>query len=282
MSKIKSALFITLILTSIYLAGCKQEDTSIDEVTLKSNEIDNEDRKEPAMILNKELKKEAEAEEEIVYTELDEKFEIADMYTDPILMNQTKESISVVWFTEDEGSDNRVLLYELGKDKRPTRRVEAITSKLSHIRGGRTEADCDDASIKRDIYRHEAIVEFLDGNSQYDYCVASDEKASNIYSLKAAPESTEGLKILLTSDLQLKNMSAANIQKVYETVGNVDAVFTNGDIVDVPDRAYDWFDADNAFFRVMQGRAFDEIGGVKYQGAALLQNAPIYAALGLL
>ena len=49
-------------------------------------------------------------------------------------------------------------------------------------------------------------------------------------------------------------MSAANMQKVEETVGNVDAVLANGDLADVTDRAYDWFDADNAFFRVMQGQ----------------------------
>jgi len=44
------------------------------------------------------------------------------------------------------------------------------------------------------------------------------------------------LKILLTSDHQLKPMTAANLQKVVETVERVDAVFFVGDLVNVPDR----------------------------------------------
>ena len=32
----------------------------------------------------------------------------------------------------------------------------------------------------------------------------------------------------------------------------------------MPDRAYDWFDADSSFFRVLQGTSDREIGGVEY------------------
>ena len=88
------------------------------------------------------------------------------------------------------------------------------------------------------------------------------------------------MKILLTSDIQTKNMCAANIQKVYETVGQVDAILANGDIIDVPDRAYDWFDADSSFFRVMQGTSDRVISGEAYTGAELLQYAPLYASIG--
>ena len=88
------------------------------------------------------------------------------------------------------------------------------------------------------------------------------------------------MKILLTSDIQTKNMCAANYEKLYEAIGPVDAVLANGDIIDVPDRAYDWFDADSSFFRVLQGTSDREIGGVAYSGAPLLQNAPLYASIG--
>ena len=44
------------------------------------------------------------------------------------------------------------------------------------------------------------------------------------------------MKILLTSDIQTKNMCAANYEKLYEAIGPVDAVLANGDIIDVPDR----------------------------------------------
>jgi len=37
-------------------------------------------------------------------------------------------------------------------------------------------------------------------------------------------------------------MTAANLQKVVETVERVDAVFFVGDLVNVPDRASEWFD----------------------------------------
>lgn len=50
--------------------------------------------------------------------------------------------------------------------------------------------------------------------------------------------------------MQLKDMSAANMQKVVETVGNVDA--------------------DNAFFRVMQGRAAHKTNGVEYKGGEIV------------
>ena len=37
-------------------------------------------------------------------------------------------------------------------------------------------------------------------------------------------------------------MTPANLQKVVETVGRVDAVFFAGDLVNIPDRASEWFD----------------------------------------
>ena len=70
------------------------------------------------------------------------------------------------------------------------------------------------------------------------------------------------------------------MQKVVETVGNVDVVLANGDLADVTDRAYDWFDADNAFFRVMQGRAAHKTNGVEYKGGAIVQNAPLFTSIG--
>lgn len=70
------------------------------------------------------------------------------------------------------------------------------------------------------------------------------------------------------------------MQKVVETVGNMDAVLANGDLADVTDRAYDWFGADNAFFRVMQGCAAHKTNGVEYKGGAIVQNAPLFTSIG--
>lgn len=210
---------------------------------------------------------------------------VTQLLTDPILMNPTDDGVSVVWFTEEEGKNNTVILYEDGKTKSHTRTIKADTILLSRIRGGKTQENCDDPSIHTNVYRHEAYVDNLPKykgrmSEKVPYKVRSDKAESDIFSLQAKPQPGTDVKILLTSDLQGKPMCAANFEKAYETVGDVDAILANGDIVDVIDRAYDWFYADNAFFKVMTGKAEDKLGGVTYKGGAFLQNAPIYAALG--
>ena len=209
------------------------------------------------------------------------------LLTEPFLQVPGTTSVNVVWFTEGDSAPtgNKVLLYENGGGQPATREIEAETTKLSRIRGGSTEADCNDASIVRNIWRHEAVVTGLpmyygQADEKVPYRVVSGAAQSGLYTLQAQAQAGTPMKILLTSDIQTKNMCAANIQKVYETVGQVDAVLANGDIIDVPDRAWDWFDADSSFFRVMQGTTDRTIAGQEYQGAALLQNAPLYASIG--
>ena len=211
--------------------------------------------------------------------------QVTHLLTDPILMNPTDDGVSVVWFTEEEGIDNSVILFENGTSKISTRSIKADTILLSRLRGGKTKENCDDPTIHTNIYRHEAYVDKLPkykGNKaeKIPYKIRSDKAESDIFTLQAKPQPGTDVKILLTSDLQGKAMCAANFEKAYETVGDVDAVLANGDIVDVIDRVYDWFYADNAFFKVMTGKATDKLGGTTYKGGAFLQNAPIYAALG--
>ena len=209
------------------------------------------------------------------------------LLSEPFLQLPEQNSVHVVWFTEGEEApaENKVLLYENGADQAATREVEAVTTKMSQLRGGNTGATCNDASIKRNIWRHEAVIDSLpeyhgQTEEKVPYSVVSDEAKSEIYTLQAQAQEGTPMKILLTSDIQTKNMCAANIQKVYETVGPVDAILANGDIVDVADRAYDWFDADSSFFRVMQGTTDRTINGQTYTGAPLMQNAPTYASIG--
>ena len=208
-----------------------------------------------------------------------------ELLTDPILMNPQDTSISVVWFTEEEGNNNIVILYENGANNPSSRSVKAATTLMSRLRGGKTNETKDDASIHTKIYRHEAVVTGLPeykGRSfeKISYRVKSDKAMSDIYTLHSKAGRGTPQKILLTSDLQIKPMCAANYEKVYETAGCVDAVLINGDLVDVIDRVYDWFYADNAFFKVLQGRANDTQLGTLYKGGAFLQNAPVYVALG--
>ena len=109
---------------------------------------------------------------------------------------------------------------------------------------------------------------------------------SQVFTLAPQPAPRMPVKILLTSDHQLKPMTAANLQKVAETVGRVDAVFFAGDLVNIPDRASEWFDDNrgNAFFPTLQGRANYSLekNGVttNYTGGELIQHAPLFGAIG--
>ena len=107
---------------------------------------------------------------------------------------------------------------------------------------------------------------------------------SETFTLAPAPLTDQPLKILLTSDLQLKKNAPANYQKVVETVGVPDAVFFAGDLVNVPDRASEWFDnaSENApsFFPSLQGRYQQYRPGFAYNGGEILQHAPLFATIG--
>lgn len=103
------------------------------------------------------------------------------------------------------------------------------------------------------------------------------------YSLAPAPPTGSGVRLLLTSDHQLKPMAPANLAKVAETVGvRLDGVLMAGDMVNVADRASDWFDCGSgrAFFASMTGRAETTIAGRTYRGAPLLPHTPLYPAIG--
>jgi 3',5'-cyclic AMP phosphodiesterase CpdA len=110
--------------------------------------------------------------------------------------------------------------------------------------------------------------------------------SSNIFTLAPTPEPGTSLKILLTSDHQLKPMTSANLQKVVETVGRVDAVWFAGDLANISDRASEWFDDNRggAFFPGLQGRANYQMehNGVKvtYKGGEIIQHAPMFPCIG--
>ncbi|MBB4051531.1 hypothetical protein GGR20_001167 [Devosia subaequoris] len=117
---------------------------------------------------------------------------------------------------------------------------------------------------------------------------------SDTFSLAALPAQEQPLRILLTSDHQLKPMTPANMQKIAETVGALDAVFFSGDLQNIPDRASEWFDDNrgSAFFPGLQGNADYDLAQSRqqgdstydttttYRGGALIQNAPLFPVIG--
>ncbi|HEY9736833.1 MAG TPA: metallophosphoesterase [Trichocoleus sp.] len=241
----------------------------------------------------------------------------ADLLTDPFLQYPTTTSIHVVWFTEFEGRDHAVIY---GQPDQSAEAFEAASSKAAATVGDETSTNAvfsvsatttqlsrtreDSASqvaqaafqdlqqpVRRPIWRHEAEVTGLAPGDRIPYRVISrrdDGEAiiSRPFTLASAPLPGQPLKILLTSDHQLMPMTPANLQKVEETIGRVDAVFLAGDLVNIPDRASEWFDhaKGNAFFPALQGRAdylLERDGGsVRYRGGELIQHAPLFTALG--
>jgi hypothetical protein len=216
------------------------------------------------------------------------------LLTDPFLQLPTPNSVRVVWFTEFAGREHAV---SYGKNL--TQTVFAQTTKLTRLRedqqsrvGNQTEdGQIYERPVRREIWRHEAVVSDLVPGERISYRVRSvreDGKSvsSDIFSLAPTPSPGTPLKILLTSDHQLKPMVAANLQKVAETVGRLDAVWFAGDLVNVPDRASEWFDDNRgaAFFPCLQGRARYEMeyNGQKttYTGGAIIQHAPLFTCIG--
>lgn len=216
------------------------------------------------------------------------------LLTDPFLQFPTDTTVHVVWFTEFVGKEHTVTYGE-----KLQKTTIARTTKLSRTREDRNSwigEQQEDGTVfsrttARAIWRHEAEITELAADRRIPYFVTSFRKdgmsvQSEKFTLSAAPSIGKPLKILLTSDHQLKPMTAANLQKVEETIPFVDAVFHAGDLVDIPDRASEWFDDSRggAFFPSLQGRAnyeLDKNGNkTRYSGGKLIQYAPIFPTIG--
>ncbi len=220
--------------------------------------------------------------------------DMPQLLTDPFLQLPTANSVRVVWFTEFAG-DHHIVAYGKGL-KHQTFATTTVLTRLredadSWVGASGKAGDRYPTPTPRPIWRHEAEIKPLKPGERVPYRVISETKqgqrvTSQVFSLAASPPAGQPLKILLTSDHQLKPMVAANLQQVAATVGPVDAVFFAGDLVNVPDRASEWFDDNRggAFFPALQGRAnygLEQQGNTThYHGAPILQFAPIFPAIG--
>ena len=209
------------------------------------------------------------------------------LLTEPFLQLPTETSIQVIWFTEFFGTGHQVRYGEKLEKIAPAR-----TSKLTRVREDAQSRTLEayQSLTDREIWRHQAEITDLKPGERIPYQVTSFQEntaiRSDIYTLTPRPKKGTNLKILLTSDHQLMPMTAANLQKVIETIGQVDAVFLAGDLVNIPDRASEWFDDSRggAFFPCLQGRANYPLtkNGIQtiYKGGEIIQNAPLFPAIG--
>ncbi len=209
------------------------------------------------------------------------------LLSDPFLLWPTANSVRVVWFTEQPGSNHRVCYGH------PLREVCASTVRLSRmaedaasyvgLQSGQAETYAQ--RTNRSIFRHEAEVVGLLPGVRLPYRVVSTLEGivvwSDEFTLTPTPAPGKPLQILLTSDHQVLPMVPANLQMV-QAQGLLDAVFFAGDLVNMPDRASEWFDDNRggAFFPCLQGRASRLLGGETYRGGALIQHAPLFPAIG--
>ena len=224
------------------------------------------------------------------------------MLTDPFLQHPTEDGVHVVWFTEWQGQQH---LVHYGRDL--NNQVPARSAMLSRMAEDRDShvghkshlKIADDGVTPREIWRHEAYIEGLNQGERVRYFVESIYESgtgvkSEIFSLQPAPVPGQPLKILLTSDHQSKPITAANLEMVEKTVGVVDAVFFAGDLVNIPDRASEWFDDEHgaALFPCLQGKAkvtLDENTAkgetpnqskITFTGGAIIQHAPLFPVVG--
>jgi hypothetical protein len=224
-------------------------------------------------------------------TALNGSVEPLQLLTDPFLQLPTNHSINVVWFTEFQGIEHQVIYGENFE-----KIVLADSTLLTKTREDQASSVIPAYSqiTPRKIWRHEATIPDLTQGQKVPYQAISIHEENNnlqivrsgVYTLSPSPKKETDLKILLTSDHQLMPMVAANLQKVTETINQIDGVFYAGDLVNIPDRASEWFDDSRggAFFPCLQGKASYSLekNGVKtqYQGGKLLQNAPLFSAIG--
>lgn len=216
--------------------------------------------------------------------------------SEPMLQNPGSDSVRVVWFSEFEGGRHAVRVGEnlerefLASTTRMSHMLEDAGSQVFQLVTGTWTVP-----RERRVFRHEALVTGLPAGERVPNVALSEVQGqawrSGRYTLRGLPRAGQGMRILLTSDHQNNPMCSANMQKMAETLGVVDAVLFPGDFVSQPNRASEWFDraggAGNAnlvgnpsFFQSLQGTARRWNPGSPYTGAPVLQHAPLYGCLG--
>ncbi|MEO1288036.1 MAG: metallophosphoesterase [Chloroflexota bacterium] len=221
------------------------------------------------------------------------------LLTDPFLQMPTEDSVSVVWFTEFEGESHFVTVNDATFDAE-TIMLSRVAEDGNSRHAEQTEnGQVYEALTPRDIWRHEAVVTGLEAGERVPYTVTSiaddgTEIISDEFTLQPLPAQGQPLQILMTSDHQTRQMTNANLQMVEETLGELDAVFFAGDLINIPDRASEWFDDNRgyAFFPALQGNGNTTLERTRteadvtittqtiYEGGEIIQNAHLLPVVG--
>ncbi len=209
------------------------------------------------------------------------------LLTDPFLQLPTANTVEVIWFTEFAGEQHFV---QYGENLEQVAIAKtAILSKVQEDKQSKWQESVLE-NTRRLIWRHQAQVKDISYSQPIPYQVTSIYQGqpiqSRIFTLSSLPPKNTPLNILLTSDHQLMPMVTANLEKVVQTIPKIDAVFLAGDLVNVADRASQWFDDSRggAFFPALQGKAEYTLNKqgkpTLYRGGEIIQYAPLYTAVG--
>lgn len=223
------------------------------------------------------------------------------LLTDPFLQAPSADGVSVVWMTEYAGarhallvgaaveglSDAQLVAAASGTPTAGVRVFPASSFRLSRV----VEDAASNVPVKpttmveREVHRHEAVASGLGARTPYRIVSIDGDAfaASGTFDLAPAPKPGQATTILLTSDHQAMVNTPANLALAKATIGTIDAVFLAGDLVNVPDRASEWFDdtRGSGFFPALQGRGGRvSTGGRSYAGGAIVQSAVLYPAIG--
>ena len=216
------------------------------------------------------------------------------LLTDPFLQAPEPGGVRVVWMTNFPGTAHEVVLEDA-----PGAEVTVTSEKLREMYvGPRSQvADPPVQVMRRPVWRHEAHVRGLAAADRVPYRISSTAADGSVhgagpFTLRPAPAPGQGLRILLTSDMQQRPMTLVNYAAVARTYPDLDAVFFAGDMVNRHRAASDWFDnfrpewrhaparAQVPFFPALQGTYDRLLPEGLAPGGAILQNAPLFPSVG--
>ncbi|PPF46870.1 hypothetical protein C5B85_00865 [Pseudoclavibacter sp. AY1F1] len=217
---------------------------------------------------------------------------------EPYLLRPDERGVEVTWITDGEPRRSRLVLaaVETAEQLSGLTPTELQCEELSALLPGALAVDAaaarlpgmaedresvlptglielrraleTEVTVPREVWHVSARAEGLVPGRAYAYRVVSDNAASAVARLSAAPPADVPLlRILLTSDHQLGAAVPAAMEQARATAGRFDAVLYAGDFVNVPDRASEWFDdaRGSAFFPSMR---------------SILPSTPIFPVVG--
>ena len=205
--------------------------------------------------------------------------------SEPLLLDPGEGCVTVVWFTTAPG-ENPQVCYGVdlaGKAAAITTRVDSTWEDAASHRAEKTGG-----LSPRPVWRHAAVVTGLRAGVRVPYLASlvidGVEHRSTEASLQPLPAAGSRQRWLLSSDLQLKPMAAANYQKAAAHCGPFDGVLFAGDLVNVPNRASEWFDCNRdqapPFFAALQGRVRKWQPAARFAGGEILQGSWFFPAAG--